>query len=154
MVLPVHTEIKERASGASALALVYNGRSIAVLRSPEFYPHRKEERCCRQFGIYNTDHPYIKVNICCKQRLTRNCTVLHVVYPKTIFVPLRFVFLISRVTLLNNIRTTLCFSGFCVQRNRDFVCVCGLSFLSWARISLHANHTHNMVVLNSLSIFR
>ncbi|KOB67153.1 Adenylsulfate kinase, partial [Operophtera brumata] len=33
---------------------------IAVLRAPEFYPHRKEERCSRQFGIYHTEHPYIK----------------------------------------------------------------------------------------------
>ena len=30
-------------------------------RSPEFYPHRKEERCARQFGTTNPDHPCIKV---------------------------------------------------------------------------------------------
>ena len=30
-------------------------------RNPEFYPHRKEERCARQFGTTNPDHPCIKV---------------------------------------------------------------------------------------------
>ncbi|XP_060800913.1 bifunctional 3'-phosphoadenosine 5'-phosphosulfate synthase isoform X2 [Amyelois transitella] len=61
VVLPVDTELKEQASGASALALMYNGRAVAVLRAPEFYPHRKVERCSRQFGIYHTGHPYIKM---------------------------------------------------------------------------------------------
>ena len=27
----------------------------------EFYEHRKEERCARQFGTTNPGHPYIKV---------------------------------------------------------------------------------------------
>lgn len=63
VVLPVNTEVKERAAGADALALMYNGRAVAVLRAPEFYPHRKVERCSRQFGIYHTGHPYIKVGV-------------------------------------------------------------------------------------------
>ncbi|XP_053603060.1 bifunctional 3'-phosphoadenosine 5'-phosphosulfate synthase isoform X1 [Plodia interpunctella] len=61
IVLPVDTEFKEQASGSDAIALMYNGRAVAVLRAPEFYPHRKVERCSRQFGIYNTGHPYIKM---------------------------------------------------------------------------------------------
>ncbi|KAF9810838.1 hypothetical protein SFRURICE_015260, partial [Spodoptera frugiperda] len=61
VVLPVDTEAKDRLTGANAIALTYNGKAVAVLRSPEFYPHRKEERCCRQFGIYHTEHPYIKM---------------------------------------------------------------------------------------------
>lgn len=61
VVLPVHTVDKERLAGASAIALNYNGKTVAILRAPEFYPHRKEERCSRQFGIYHTGHPYIKV---------------------------------------------------------------------------------------------
>ncbi|GBP75918.1 Bifunctional 3'-phosphoadenosine 5'-phosphosulfate synthase [Eumeta japonica] len=61
VVLPVHTEDKDRLQGATAIALTYNGVSIAILRSPEFYPHRKEERCGRQFSIYDTKHPYIKM---------------------------------------------------------------------------------------------
>ena len=36
-------------------------RMLAVLRNPEFYPHRKEERCSRQWGTYNTSHPHQKV---------------------------------------------------------------------------------------------
>ncbi|KAH9644917.1 hypothetical protein HF086_014405 [Spodoptera exigua] len=61
VVLPVDTEAKDRLTGANAIALTYNGKAVAVLRSPEFYPHRKEERCSRQFGIYHTEHPYIKM---------------------------------------------------------------------------------------------
>ena len=33
----------------------------AVITNPEFYEHRKEERCCRQFGLYNEGHPYINI---------------------------------------------------------------------------------------------
>jgi 3'-phosphoadenosine 5'-phosphosulfate synthase len=61
IVLPVNTELKDRLTGAGAIALSYGGRAVAVLRAPEFYPHRKVERCSRQFGIYDTGHPYIKV---------------------------------------------------------------------------------------------
>ena len=35
-------------------------RDIAILRAPEFYPHRKEERCSRQWGMANPHHPHIK----------------------------------------------------------------------------------------------
>lgn len=34
---------------------------MAILRNPEFYEHRKEERCARQWGTTCKDHPYIKV---------------------------------------------------------------------------------------------
>nr|XP_032511016.1 bifunctional 3'-phosphoadenosine 5'-phosphosulfate synthase isoform X3 [Danaus plexippus plexippus] len=61
IVLPVATTTKERLTGSTAIALVHDGRTIAIMRNPEFYPHRKQERCCRQFGIYNTGHPYIKM---------------------------------------------------------------------------------------------
>ena len=61
LVLPVHTPDKERLEGAAAFALSYEGRKIAILRTPEFYEHRKEERCCRQFGTSNTGHPYVKM---------------------------------------------------------------------------------------------
>ena len=63
IVLPVSTEDKEAYDDVSALALVYEGRRVAVLRNPEFYSHRKEERCSRQFGTANKDHPYIKVSL-------------------------------------------------------------------------------------------
>ena len=32
-----------------------------MIRDPEFYEHRKEERCARQFGTTNKEHPYIKM---------------------------------------------------------------------------------------------
>ena len=52
---------KERLSGSPAFALTFGGRPRAILRRPEFYEHRKEERCARQFGTTNPGHPYIKV---------------------------------------------------------------------------------------------
>lgn len=61
VVLPVSTTDKERLDGVTALALVYEGRRVAILRNPEFYEHRKEERCARQWGTTCKDHPYIKV---------------------------------------------------------------------------------------------
>lgn len=61
VVLPVSTADKERLDGVTAMALVYEGRRVAILRNPEFYEHRKEERCARQWGTTCKDHPYIKV---------------------------------------------------------------------------------------------
>lgn len=63
IVLPVSTADKERLDGVTAMALVYNGRRVAILRNPEFYQHRKEERCARQWGTTCKDHPYIKVSV-------------------------------------------------------------------------------------------
>ncbi|XP_064641751.1 bifunctional 3'-phosphoadenosine 5'-phosphosulfate synthase-like isoform X3 [Lineus longissimus] len=61
IVLPVQTEDKESLQGSEAMALKYNGKCVAILRSPEFFEHRKEERCCRQFGTSNRGHPYVKM---------------------------------------------------------------------------------------------
>lgn len=61
IVLPVHTEDKERLAGHDAFVLCYEGQNVAILRQPEFYNHNKEERCCRQFGTSNKGHPYIKM---------------------------------------------------------------------------------------------
>jgi len=61
IVLPVKTEDKMRMVGCQAIALRYQGVTKAVLRKPEFYEHRKEERCARQFGTTNPNHPYIKM---------------------------------------------------------------------------------------------
>ncbi|CAH1793731.1 unnamed protein product [Owenia fusiformis] len=61
IVLPVHTEDKEKLDGCSAISLSYEGKRIAILRTPEFYEHRKEERCSRQFGTNNIGHPYVKM---------------------------------------------------------------------------------------------
>jgi 3'-phosphoadenosine 5'-phosphosulfate synthase len=62
-VLPVTSKDKERLADHSAFTLKYKGVAKAILRQPEFYEHRKEERCARQFGITNPDHPYVKVSL-------------------------------------------------------------------------------------------
>jgi 3'-phosphoadenosine 5'-phosphosulfate synthase len=61
IVLPCTTEDKERLKTSSTIALCYNGKLVALLKTPEFYEHRKEERCARVFGTTNTEHPHIKV---------------------------------------------------------------------------------------------
>ncbi|KAL6478206.1 hypothetical protein MHYP_G00140410 [Metynnis hypsauchen] len=61
IVLPVTMETKESLTGSAAVALEYQGRKVAVLRNPEFFQHRKEERCARQWGTTCTKHPYIKM---------------------------------------------------------------------------------------------
>lgn len=65
IVLPVFTQDKERLQGAKQICLYYKSKPIALLKDPEFYAHRKEERCARQFGTTSPKHPYIKV-CCCK----------------------------------------------------------------------------------------
>ncbi|XP_045135239.1 bifunctional 3'-phosphoadenosine 5'-phosphosulfate synthase-like isoform X3 [Portunus trituberculatus] len=61
IVLPITSADKERLDGCSAFTLRYAGRPVAIMRKPEFYEHRKEERCARQFGTTCPDHPYIKM---------------------------------------------------------------------------------------------
>jgi len=61
IVLPLQTDDKDRLEGREAFVLRYSGRLVAIVRSPEFYEHRKDERCSRQFGINHPDHPHIKL---------------------------------------------------------------------------------------------
>ncbi|XP_002738925.1 bifunctional 3'-phosphoadenosine 5'-phosphosulfate synthase-like [Saccoglossus kowalevskii] len=61
IVLPLTTENKERLENQPAIALMYEGKRYAILRSPEFYAHNKEERCSRTWGTANKGHPYIKM---------------------------------------------------------------------------------------------
>ncbi|XP_065160089.1 bifunctional 3'-phosphoadenosine 5'-phosphosulfate synthase-like [Atheta coriaria] len=61
IVLPCTAEDKERLNETSGISLYYNGICVAILRKPEFYHHRKEERCARQFGTTNKNHPHIKL---------------------------------------------------------------------------------------------
>ncbi|NWV22035.1 PAPS2 synthase, partial [Origma solitaria] len=61
IVLPVTSEDKQRLQGSAALALSFQGRRVAVLRSPEFFPHRKEERCARVWGTTCPRHPHIQM---------------------------------------------------------------------------------------------
>ncbi|KAM3606324.1 uncharacterized protein V6R79_014272 [Siganus canaliculatus] len=61
IVLPVSTENKQKLDGSAAIALEYQGKRVAILRNPEFYENRKEERCARQWGTTCPQHPYIKM---------------------------------------------------------------------------------------------
>jgi len=61
IVLPCTTEDKERLKSAPKIALFYNEKFVAILKDPEIYGHRKEERCARMFGTTNAEHPHIKM---------------------------------------------------------------------------------------------
>jgi len=62
IALPVSTSDKERLAGAKEIVLYYEAKPVALLKNPEFYVHRKEERCARQFGTTSPKHPYISVS--------------------------------------------------------------------------------------------
>ncbi|EGD83518.1 bifunctional 3'-phosphoadenosine 5'-phosphosulfate synthase [Salpingoeca rosetta] len=59
IVCPATTEEKEQLSSAKAITLVYEGKDLAIMRNPEFFEARKEERCARQWGTTEAGHPYI-----------------------------------------------------------------------------------------------
>lgn len=61
IVLAVTKEDKERLENETRISLRYNGKNVAILETPEFYFHRKEERCGWQFGTTNIAHPYVKM---------------------------------------------------------------------------------------------
>ena len=68
IVLPITSYTKSRieqaASGQAAVTLVdKHGRPLAIVRSPEIYPHRKEEIIARTFGHSDYSHPYVAENI-------------------------------------------------------------------------------------------
>jgi len=58
IVLPISTEDKDRLKEEKSVALRYNGKVVAVIRDPEVYEMRKEERCARQWGMVHKEHPY------------------------------------------------------------------------------------------------
>lgn len=61
IVLSLTEEDKKRLEDVSAMTLTYDDKPIAILRNPEFYYQRKEERCSRQFGTNNPEHPYVRL---------------------------------------------------------------------------------------------
>lgn len=61
IVLAISTDVKESIGCSKAVALYYKEDLYAVMRNPEIYHHKKEERVARQFGTTHNDHPYIKV---------------------------------------------------------------------------------------------
>ena len=61
IVLPVTDEEKARLEGLEEFALEYEGKRVAIISETEFFPHRKEERCCRQFGTRSVKQPHIEM---------------------------------------------------------------------------------------------
>lgn len=61
IVLPISTSVKENIGRSEAAALYFEDDLYAVLRNPEIYYHRKEERIAREFGSTHKDHPHIKI---------------------------------------------------------------------------------------------
>ncbi|XP_062071006.1 bifunctional 3'-phosphoadenosine 5'-phosphosulfate synthase 2 isoform X2 [Lepus europaeus] len=61
IVLPISADDKTRLEGCSKFVLMYGGQKVAILRDPEFYEHRKEERCSRMWGTTCEKHPHIKM---------------------------------------------------------------------------------------------
>lgn len=61
IVLAINTIDKNRLENALAVTLKYKQKALAILRKPEFYFHRKEERCSWQFGTNNLGHPYVRM---------------------------------------------------------------------------------------------
>lgn len=70
IVLPITSEDKKRLEHKHAVSLYYNNQCYAIMRQPEIYYQRKEERVARQFGTTNKNHPYIKVRLLCYQKAT------------------------------------------------------------------------------------
>ncbi|XP_023247354.1 bifunctional 3'-phosphoadenosine 5'-phosphosulfate synthase-like [Copidosoma floridanum] len=61
IVLAVSTADKDRLEDQPAICLRYDKADLAILRRPEFYFHRKEERCGWQFGTSNPGHPSVRM---------------------------------------------------------------------------------------------
>uniref|UniRef100_UPI00358F5887 bifunctional 3'-phosphoadenosine 5'-phosphosulfate synthase 2-like isoform X2 n=1 Tax=Myxine glutinosa TaxID=7769 RepID=UPI00358F5887 len=61
IVLPISLVDKERLEGQQAVSLWFEDRPLAILRDPEVFAHRKEERAARVWGTTNAKHPHIKM---------------------------------------------------------------------------------------------
>ncbi|TGZ53477.1 Bifunctional 3'-phosphoadenosine 5'-phosphosulfate synthase [Temnothorax longispinosus] len=61
IVLAISTSDKSRLENSLAVTLRHKQKALAILRKPEFYFHRKEERCSWQFGTNNLGHPYVRM---------------------------------------------------------------------------------------------
>jgi len=61
IVCPATTAERDALAGSDAITITYEGKSVAIMRSPEFFDARKEERCARQFGVTDAGHPHISM---------------------------------------------------------------------------------------------
>eukprot|EP00051_Salpingoeca_urceolata_P017888 m.247409 g.247409 ORF g.247409 m.247409 type:complete len:717 (-) comp19070_c1_seq2:1352-3502(-) len=58
IVLPATEAEKAELAGKPAIALWFNGKAVAIMRAPEFFEARKEERTSRTWGVAHEGHPY------------------------------------------------------------------------------------------------
>ena len=61
IVLAIGDEQRNSIGGKNSITLTYQGSVLAIMENIEIFPHRKEERICRQFGTSHGNHPYIKM---------------------------------------------------------------------------------------------
>ncbi|KAI6654730.1 hypothetical protein LOD99_2609 [Oopsacas minuta] len=63
IVLPISSEIKQTLAEKeiNEVSLYYQDKLVAYMTDIDVFPHRKEERCARQFGTTNKGHPYIEM---------------------------------------------------------------------------------------------
>jgi len=59
-VLSCTAEDREALLNQQTVFLTHAGKTIAKMTNISIFPHRKEERCARQFGLNNKEHPYQK----------------------------------------------------------------------------------------------
>lgn len=58
IVLSCTENDRENLKDKKQLCLTYDKQPIGILTNISLFPHRKEERCARQFGLVNKGHPY------------------------------------------------------------------------------------------------
>ena len=61
IVLPINTDQKDAIEKGAGVVLKHEKVTVALMKNVDIFPHRKEERICRQFGTCHQNHPYIKV---------------------------------------------------------------------------------------------
>lgn len=59
IVLALTEQDKTRLVGDNAITLIFDGKPIAIMRKPEFFEHRQEERAGRTWGFTTPGIPYI-----------------------------------------------------------------------------------------------
>ncbi len=60
IVLSCSNKERESLVNEEMISLSYEGKQVAMLSNISIYPHRKDERCARQFGLNHKGLPYQK----------------------------------------------------------------------------------------------
>lgn len=61
IVLAIDLDQKNILKNFNFAFLSFDNKVIGAIRNFEIFDHRKEERCCRQFGTNNINHPVVKL---------------------------------------------------------------------------------------------